>query len=213
MNQDVQNSSKALAQRLNNIAKNTALDSSKIIEDRKSLLDALLRVREFVQGIKDSLDTDVIRIQTTSEDMHGWPGFQVYAYYLDNEVGKLVIGAQERRTGPIMFFRNTYLDKSVELQKFHFESSDELHRTMKRVFREFTDEIESAIVVGNQTGSFDRSEETELSDIDLGTDVKMNGRVESRHAAHSASVYVQAESEIQIDDREEDDLSSLDLFN
>ena len=214
MNQDVENSSKALAQKLNNIAKNSLVDQGKLIQDRKSLLDALLRVRDFVQSIKESLNTDIMQIEIVSEDINGWPGFQVFAYYMDSEVGKIVVGAQERRSGIIMFFRNPHLDKSLELSHYQFENIDELNRSMKRVFREFTDEIENEISRGLVLGSFDKSEEKELLDIDLSGKKNDKDLSQVNYEAPNASIYLHSESEQNKDaDLENDDLSSLDLFN
>lgn len=214
MNQDVENSSKALAQKLNNIAKNSLIDQGKLIQDRKSLLDALLRVRDFVQSIKESLNSDIMQIEIVSEDINGWPAFQVFAYYMDSEVGKIVVGAQERRSGIIMFFRNPHLDKSLELSHYQFENIDELNRSMKRVFREFTDEIENEISRGLALGSFDKSEEKELIELDLSGKKNDKDLSQVNYEAPNASFYLHSESKQNKDaDSENDDLSSLDLFN
>lgn len=202
------NSSKALAQRLNSLSELDALASQKEAMDSIHVLDAMLTIRSFIEDIQNNTDNSVFNLNISNEDVNGWPSYQVRTEYANTEVGRLVIGAQSRRNGPVVFFRNCFLDSSVELGRNQFSNQEELSRVIRSVFREFIDEVENAVIQGRKNGLFDRSEELELADINLDEPYAKKNTSEVV-AKTSAGMF----SDLSLEETEDEGLSSLDLFS
>jgi len=210
MQHDIQNSSKAIAQRLSTLTEDLSKATNKEAADAIKLLDAFLIVKGYLSEVVKNISESDLQITVRKDDANGWPCFQMLAHFGEEEVGKLVIGAQSRRTGPVMFFRNTHLDRSVELKTSQFSNVDELNRTLKRNFREFVDELEDSIVKGIENGSYDKEEEMELSLLDLGGDSESTQAERKQVEASSAGICL--DPSMTEDLEEELSLDGLDLF-
>jgi len=202
------NSSKAIAQKLSSTVNDSNLNRDQEYQDNILLLDAMLLIRDYVSELEKNLNESSIAAKVFYEDENGWPAFQIVIEFENVQLGKLSIGAETRRYGPVIYIKNSFSDLVLELKKNQYSKIEELSRVLKRSFRGFMDEIESSYVYSKAGILEEISEEKELNEtfFDLTSEgpKQANQNLVERCASGIGSV------NLEVEDLEKNLIDSLD---
>ena len=209
LDKDLVDNSRAMAKRLASAVQGLEQVSSQEVEDGRKILDAMLLVRSYVLELEKNLGEASLGVVIDREDDSGWPAFKLTVSFESIQIGKLSIGAQDRRNGPILYIKDSFSDSVLELNRNKFSNQDELVRELKKSFRSFADEVENSFIVSKSKILDELEELSELENLSLEAAPKNQAAQVKEVESTSAGLF---SSDNDLDDSEEIELSGINLF-
>lgn len=110
-----------------------------------SVLGPLSQLRKAIREACEEIGNGSVDLHLVEDDEFGWPRLSLHSDH-NNELGvKLVVGAQDRRNGTIIFFKIYPLELHVELQESDYLDPENTQRTLRLFLRKFFDLVTKKI--------------------------------------------------------------------
>lgn len=105
------------------------------------ILGALCLLRKSLREVCEELGPESISLHLVEDDEYGWPKLTLRPTQCDDVQVSLVVGAQDRRNGTILFFKLLPTDLHLELKEEEYLNAENVQRALRLFLRRFFDQV------------------------------------------------------------------------
>lgn len=110
-----------------------------------SVLGALSLMRKLLREVCEEIGQDSVAVSLVEDDEFGWPRLSLRSVQGGSSGVALVVGAQDRRNGTILFIKLRPTELQLEMQEVEYKETETMQRNLRLFLRKFFDLITKKI--------------------------------------------------------------------
>jgi hypothetical protein len=115
------------------------------VESQFLILTALVYVRRSLRELNSKAKFNKVSLRLIEDDAYGWPRMRLVATVGGNDVCELTVGAQTRRDGAVVYFKESAQGNTVELLESQIIDQDFTDRTLRALVRTFFESVKKIV--------------------------------------------------------------------
>jgi hypothetical protein len=115
------------------------------VESQFLVLTALVYVRRSLRELSSKAKFNKVSLSLVEDDAYGWPRMRLVAFVGGTEVCELTVGAQTRRDGAVVYFKESAQGNTIELLESQIVDRDFTDRTLRTLVRSFFESVKKIV--------------------------------------------------------------------